>query len=220
MRKIYGVDVSTYQGEIDWKAVADAWRDKDKESPTYGQVLGFAFMKATEGTNYVDDRFIPNHDGAKAAGVPFGGYHFFHFGQDPIAQAEHFLSVTYNRGGEVIPMVDVEGGGQDGLTDLHMLEFRLSQYNMRIERSLGGGQKIIIYTDYGDWNGFMQGTDAFSGHPLWIAEYNNDPAPTLPHGFSSCVIWQFTDHAKIVGIQGNVDEDVLEAPDLSAILRH
>lgn len=216
---IYGVDISSYQGDINWKAVADAWRDKDKKSPTYGKVLGFAYMKATEGTNFVDDRFAANHDGAKAAGVPFASYHFFHFGQDPIAQADHFLNATSGRLGTVIPMVDVEGGGQDGVHDLQHLVFRLAQFNQHVEKALDG-QKIIIYTDYGDWNGFMQGTDAFSGHPLWIAEYNNDPKPTLPNGWKSAVIWQFTSSGHVAGIQGDVDRDRLEVPDLSAILRH
>ena len=63
---IWGVDVSHYQGEIDWEALA-------------AQGVRFAFIKATEGSGHVDERFFANARGAAAAGIPAGGYHFFSF---------------------------------------------------------------------------------------------------------------------------------------------
>ena len=198
------VDISTYQGDVDFEAL--------KNSGVVG-----VFAKATEGLHEVDDRFAQYHDAAKAAGMPFGAYHFFHFGEDPVAQAKHFLSTTDSNHGTILPMVDVEGGGQDCVTDVSTLIHTLSTFLVEVEKTLNG-KKVIIYADYGSWSGFMQGTDAFSGHPFFVAEYNNDAQPTLPAGFSRWVLWQHTDADHEDGISGNVDGDYLNG-NLSAILR-
>ena len=199
-----GIDVSTYQGKIDFAQVKI--------------YAGFVYAKATEGATYVDDQFRANHDGCKAAGIPFAPYHFFHFGQDPVAQAAHFLATIDGYEGTLLPMVDVESGGQDGVTNLPTLITGLSMFLTAIEKTLGG-KRCIIYSDYGDWNGLMQGTDAFSGHPFWVAEYNAQPAPSLPAGFTSWVIWQYSSGGKVPGITGAVDLDRLNGNDLGIIER-
>lgn len=202
-----GIDVSSWQNEIDWKAVKDSGK------------VEFVFAKATEGTDNVDSQFIANHTGCKEAGITFGAYHFFHFGQDPEEQARHFLATISGYEGTLLPMVDVEGGGQDGVTNLATLTALLSAFLRVVEASLGG-KKCIIYSDYGDWNGFMQGTDAFSGHPFFVAEYNSDAEPTLPNGFSDWALWQYTSSGQIPGISGNVDCDRLNSKhDIGAIER-
>ncbi len=201
-----GFDYSAWQGDIDWNQIK-----KD------GKVK-FAFGKATEGIDSVDSNFVKNHDAAKAAGIPVGAYHFFHFGQDPVEQAKHFLSTIAGREGQLLPMVDVESGGQDGVTDLATLISALSAFIVEVEKTLHG-KKCIIYCDYGDWNGFMQGTDAFSGHPFFVAEYNNDKEPTLPSGFKKFDLWQHADNEQIDGIHGNVDADSLNGDSLALISR-
>ncbi len=200
-----GCDVSAWQGAIHWPSVANA-------------AIDFAYLKASEGIGGTDSSFRSFHDGAKAVGLPVGAYHFLHFGQDPIAQAEHFLAVIAGYEGELLPMVDVEGGGQDGVTDLASLESCLSLFLQNVEKSLGG-KRCIIYADYGDWNGFMQGTDAFSGHPFWVAEYNSLTRPDLPTGFTDWVIWQYTSGVVVAGIAGAVDLDRLNGNDLGIIRR-
>ncbi|MGH8165010.1 MAG: glycoside hydrolase family 25 protein, partial [Rhodanobacteraceae bacterium] len=175
----------------------------------------FAYAKATEGTGYADAQFADNHDDAKTRGIPFGAYHFFHFGQDPIAQAQHFLASTDGRRGTLLPMVDVEGGGQDGVSDLGALIRTLAAFNTEIERAVGA--KILIYSDYGDWNAMMGGTDAFAGHPFWVAEYNSDAAPALPTGITRALVWQFSSSGRIPGIAGNVDLDRFLGEDLREI---
>lgn len=205
MAGLPGIDVSAWQGNIRWDEVAKGG-------------IRFAFIKATEGVNGSDVQFKANHDGAKAAGIPFGAYHFMRFGQDPIAQAEHFLSVTNGLGGDLLPVVDVEGGGQDHVSDPATLAKSLAAFNARVEQSLHG-KKILIYTDYGDWNGMMAGTSAFSGHPLWIAEYNHDKSPTLPSGWNHWSVWQHTSGASVRGITGFCDHNVLNGTDLSILSR-
>jgi lysozyme len=198
-----GIDVSTYQGDVDWAAVKASG-------------ISFVYAKASEGQSYVDDRFNDNHDDCGKIGLALGAYHFFHFGIDPVAQANHFIATTKDRVGNLRPVVDVEGGGQDGVTDLPTLVKNLAAFNDTVEDVLG---PLVIYTDYGDWNGFMQGTDAFSGHTLWIAEYNNQAAPSLPNGFKDWVAWQHADNGSVPGIAGNVDLNVTKANDLSGLLR-
>ena len=65
----------------------------------------------------------------------------------------------------------------------------------------------------------MGGTDAFSGHPFWVAEYNNDDAPTLPNGMTQWVLWQYSSSGTIPGIAGRVDLDKLNGLDLGVISR-
>lgn len=170
-----GFDISIDQAVIAWPQV----------------VADFVFAKATEGDTYADANYHVNHDGAKARGIPFGAYHFFHFGDDPVDQAEHFLETIDGYEGTLLPFVDVEADGQDGVTDLTLMVSNLSIFLQRVERTLNG-KRCIIYADYGDWNGMMQGTDAFAGHPFFVAELNDQAAPSLPNGFTDWVLWQWS----------------------------
>ena len=74
-----GLDVSHWEGTIDWKTVSAAG-------------YKFAYTKATESTTYVDDTLKPNVEGANAAGIPIGAYHFYRLAADPKAQADFFLA--------------------------------------------------------------------------------------------------------------------------------
>jgi lysozyme len=193
-----GIDISSYQGDVDFAAVKSS-----------GDV-SFIYAKATEGALFVDDHFERYHDGCKAAGIPFGAYHFLRFDLDPAMQAAHFAATINGRSGELAPMIDVEQS--NGATELSV---RLSAFLAALKPLIA--VQPIIYTSYGFWNGEMQGTDGFSGHRLWVAEYNNDPAPTLPNGWKSWVIWQHSSAGAIPGIAGNVDLDTLNGDDLKLI---
>lgn len=198
---INGIDISDFQPDVDWAAV--------KQS---GQVQ-FAYSKASEGNVYVAKTFIPNHDGCKANGIPFGPYHYFRPYIDPVEQAHFFLAAINGYQGQLLPMVDVE------TTDTYSAQsiiVSLAKFNETVEAKLDG-KRIIIYASSGFWEGSMAGTDAFAGHPYWIAQYNSDAAPTLPQGFSSWVVWQHANNGSIPGIEGNVDLDVLNGDDLGII---
>src|SRR3954468_18448069 len=91
---VEGVDVSDGQGTIDWKAAK-------------GAGLGFAVIKATQGTYNTQKTFASNWSNAKAAGLVRAAYHFFDPTQDGVAQAQHFLSVVGPLGpGDLPPMLD------------------------------------------------------------------------------------------------------------------
>ena len=94
----YGIDVSHHQGEIDWRTVA-------------ANDISFAYIKATEGGDFTDDRFRANWRGAAAAGLPRGAYHFFTLCTPGEAQARHFLRTVPNDPKALPPAVDLEIAG-------------------------------------------------------------------------------------------------------------
>lgn len=198
-----GIDVSYAQGAIDWAGVLSQ------------NTIGFAYTKATEGLSLVDDQFARNWQVTQQRGIPRGAYHFFHFSLDPVQQAQHFLNTVKPAKGDLLPMVDVE---VDNGADIDVKVHTLSQFITTVERAIGG-RRMLIYASYGFWNSAMGGSDAFSGHPLWIAEYNNDPQPTLPNGWNAWSIWQYSDAGSVTGISGSVDMDRLngDGPALAAL---
>lgn len=202
MTGLKGIDVSYAQGEIDWAAVRASG-------------IAFALIKATEGKTSQDSQFSRNWAVSKSVGVVRGAYHFFHFSDDPVEQANSFLASATPQAGDLVPAVDVET--TDGITDANVLVDRLSQFTSAVEKTLKG-RRMLIYTDWNFWNSSMQGSDAFAGHPLWVAEYNRDPAPTLPHGWSNWTVWQHDDNGTVNGITGAVDLDVFNGATLKQLV--
>ena len=91
---VRGVDVSHYQGEIDWGTLAD-------------QKIQFAYLKATEGSSYLDPYFLENWKGAKEAGLKYGAYHFFSYDGSGSQQAEHYIA-SVPMGGALPPVIDLK----------------------------------------------------------------------------------------------------------------
>lgn len=196
---IKGIDVSVDQGQIDWAAVKD------------GADVQFAYAKATEGITYVDEQFRRNRTTCFLRKIPFGPYHFFRPNDDGVAQAEHFLSVA-KPFGALLPMVDVEVA--DGLTATAIVN-QLSRFVNRVEQELHG-KLMIIYTGWSFWNTALAGSDAFAGHPLWVAAYpdayDDSQAPPVPNGWKSATLWQYSESGQVSGIDGSVDLDRIEVP--------
>ncbi len=198
---IRGIDISSYQGDIDFAAVKASG-------------VGFVYAKATQGIGYIDDHYATYHDACKAYGIPFGAYHFLSTQTDPAEQAKHFLTTIAGREGELLPMIDVELAVGTPAT----MVARIAAFMAAVEGTLHG-KKMLLYTYLSFWNTAMNGASDFSGHPLWVAEYNGDPAPTLPAGFRSWTIWQHASIGRVPGIKGDVDLDRLNGDDLSVISR-
>ncbi len=195
------IDISENQGHIDFGIVK-------AENP---DIKGI-YAKATEGRTIQDAKYREYHDGAKSAGIDFGPYHFFHFASStPEDQYANFKSVTDGYTGQLVPMIDVEGASQDGITNVGVLVHRLSQFLQLIEKDLNG-KKAIIYSGYSFWQDVMGGTDCFSGHVFWEAEYSNQASPDIAKGFKSVSIWQKQDNLPVKGISSPVDGDELLIP--------
>jgi lysozyme len=183
-----GVDVSVYQGSIDWTNVKKAG-------------IIFAYARANDGTSYTDPRFSSNWSGMKATGIIRGAYSFFEPSEDATAQANYFLSIIGTlQPGDLPPVLDVEvTDGESAAT----IAAGLTNWIKTVE--LATGRVPVIYTAPGFWNGLIGSTD-FSAYPLWAANWGVT-CPTLPEGWANWAIWQYSDSGTIPGISGSVDLD-------------
>ncbi len=181
-----GIDVSHFQGDVDWTQVKAAGKT-------------FAFAKATQGTEEVDPQFATNWPAMKQAGVVRGAYHFFQPDADATAQAEHFIATVQLEAGDLPPVIDVEvaeGVSTEGIdADVKTwLEKVAAAY----------GVQPILYSDLS----FIQENLAsgFSDYPLWVADYSSDP-PDPPGDWQKWTFWQNSDTGEVAGIDGDVDLD-------------
>jgi lysozyme len=184
-----GIDVSKAQGTVSWPAVTGA-----------GYV--FAYIKATDGQDYVDPDFKANWTGAAQAGLLRGAYHFFRAEDSPEVQADFFWNTVNGMGdGELPLVVDIEKNMDQ--TNSVVLS-NLTQFLQDLERLSGRQPMIYTYTSF--WNGL--GSGGFGNYPLWIAEYTTAPAPVLPNGWTNWVFWQHAQDGKVSGVTGDVDLNV------------
>jgi lysozyme len=189
--RVRGVDVSYYQGRIDWTAVR-----------AHG--VAFAFARVADGGGFVDPAFADNWAGMKAAGVIRGSYQFFRPGEDPLAQAAVFVREIEARGGlrpgDLPPALDVEvtdGVGAD------TLRLRALAWLTQVEAALG--RRPIVYTSPGFWADLDAGP-VFDRYPLWLAHWDT-ACPALPGSWDRWRFWQDATDRTVAGIGEPVDTD-------------
>ncbi|MEE2681967.1 MAG: glycoside hydrolase family 25 protein [Planctomycetota bacterium] len=182
---VEGIDVSHYQGAIDWPVVEKAG-------------IGFAYIKATQGTKWVDPRFAENWKQVGKTGIRRGAYHFFEPDVDGTAQAKHFLSIVSLQKGDLLPVVDVETSGPE-------LAANLELYLAEIKRQTG--LDAMIYVSPAFWNRHLgeRSTTPWP-NPLWIAEYGVS-TPKETKGIGPWIVWQYTQDGRVKGVEGPVDRD-------------
>jgi lysozyme len=178
-----GIDVSHYQGELDWPAVAASG-------------VCFAFIKATDGVDDIDPRFAQNWVGAKAAGIVRGAYHFFRPRLEAQQQAAHFLRVVAMDDMALPPALDVEV--TDGLAP-PALQAGISTWLKAVQAACSCTP--IVYTDPSFWRKNCAGD--FGASPLWLACYAAEPE--VPATWQAWTFWQHTDCGSVNGISGQVD---------------
>jgi len=187
--KVYGIDVSEFQGKINWASVKAAGKS-------------FAVIRVSDGTGHMDPNFASNWKGAKAAGVAVGAYQFFRASEDPTAQADLMLnqlkSVGYGAG-DLPPVVDVEV--TDGVSNATVIA-RTSTWLAHVQAHLGRLPRL--YTSPGWWAG-LGGTVSPLPY-LWVANWGVS-CPTLPSPWGRLRLWQYSDAGSVSGISGNVDLD-------------
>jgi lysozyme len=199
--KVHGIDVSHYQGKVDWAELAKA--QNDEQFP-----LRFVFMKASEGGDLADDAFQANFDSAKAHGFVRGAYHFYNPKTDPVRQADFFIRSVQLRRGDLPPVLDIEQRG----SSKSQLQRDLKIWLQRVEAHYG--VKPILYASYKFKTDYL--TDSvFNTYPYWIAHYYVDSVAYE----GDWKFWQHTDVGTLPGIKGHVDLNVLHGTmeDLEAL---
>lgn len=204
-----GIDVSHWQGTIVWPAVKAAGKE-------------FAFMKASQGTTFVDSTYQTNRVNARAAGIRIGAYHFADPDATPgdaVAEADHFLDAAQPSSGELLPVLDLEQAGGLAVPDLQAW---VKAYMGRIYQRTG--LRSVIYVSPAFWAKYMGDTNwfALNGYKvLWIAHWTTAPSPWVPGqtwGGNNWTFWQYTSSGSVPGISGRVDLDRYNGWDFSRVL--
>ncbi|OEV02591.1 GH25 family lysozyme [Streptomyces oceani] len=194
-----GIDVSHWQGSINWGSVKNAGID-------------FAWMKATEGTGYKDPSFNSNYPNSHKAGLIRGAYHFARPDTSSgAAQANYFVDNggAWSRDDQTLPgVLDIEtnpyGSQCYGKSASQMRSWINDFYTTYKERT---GRDMVIYTTASWWNAC---TNSWTGmadkSPLWVAHWTTG-SPTIPAGFPTWTVWQYTAKGSVSGISGDVDRN-------------
>ena len=207
----FGIDVSRWQSTIDWGPVA---RDGVK----------YAIIRVVNGTNTYDQEFVANWTNAREAGILRGAYQYFRPGQDPIEQADHFLSALRAQGdiGELPPVIDVEET-DDQPPSVVRAGVRAWIDHVQTELNV----RPMIYTGRYFWGPSVCGGDLavcapFAEYPHWHAQYGTNPidppqhvegrtCPNISDTWPRWDFWQYGSRGRIDGIgggQSDVDMNV------------
>lgn len=179
-----GIDLSHHNEVADWSKVEAAQ-------------LAFVILKATDGMDYLDPTFVDRYSALAGTGLIRGAYHFYETNDDPTIQAKWFIKNVPLTKGDLPPIVDIERVKAPVANDLHK-DFKI--FLDLIEDHYGS--KPIIYTGPNFWDHVMK--EHLPNYPLWIAEYGAEN-PTLPDGWQTWTMWQFTDSHTVAGITGAID---------------
>ena len=179
-----GIDVSSYQKDIDWSTTA---ADRN---------IKFVYVKATEGATFTSNHYRRNIENARRYGVRVGSYHFLRTGSSIRSQFENFVSVVKKEEQDLIPLIDVEyrrGWTNQQLRDsVKLFADLLEEYY---------GCRPMIYTSSSFFNSYL--APDFVNYPLFIARYSKT-RPQLTHG-AKWILWQFSERGRIQGIDAYVD---------------
>ncbi|MDQ0090196.1 lysozyme [Paenibacillus anaericanus] len=195
-----GIDVSHWQGQIDWQKVAATG-------------ISFVFIKATQ--NRMDKQFLENVKGAKAAGLLVGAYHYMDDSVTTVDQAKSSAQVFYTAiqaaGGtrvfDLPPVMDYESNK----SNLNKATITLVAKTFLEEIYRLTGVKPMLYT----YPSFISNFSGLNSYPLWIARYSATQIPVDASGWSRWTFWQYSDGSvggvlpngtrKVDGINGTVD---------------
>jgi GH25 family lysozyme M1 (1,4-beta-N-acetylmuramidase) len=200
-----GIDVSHWQGTIDWAKVRASGRT-------------FAFAKATEGIGWEDSSYDQNKAGAMAAGVKFGAYHFARPGSnDPVVEADWFVDTAKLQHGMLLPVLDLELTG--GLSTAALTTW-VKAWLQRVDQRIGA--KPMIYASPSFWRAAMGDTRWFADNGyamLWVANWGvtTPSVPASNWGGRSWTFWQYTSDGTVPGISGRVDLDLYHFGSFAAV---
>jgi lysozyme len=190
---VQGIDVSKWQGDIDWRKVQAAG-------------VQFAYIKATEGGDHIDPKFHQNWRGAKRAGVLRGAYHFVYWCRPAHEQALWFVLNVPSDPDALPPVLDVEWNAHSKTCPSRISPARA---RAKIEVLLDAmrahtGKEPIIYTDITFHKQVLQGR--LRDRNFWLRSVAAEPRKVYRD--RPWLFWQFTTTGRVNGIQGTVDRNV------------
>lgn len=187
--KSFGIDVSAYQGSINWEEV----KQIEDQYP-----IDYVFVRATAGNNKVDPQFQRNWKGAQHNGLLRGAYHYYRPNENSLEQAQLFIQTVKLEKGDLPPILDIEKLPKN--QSMANLKKGLRKWLMAVEAHYQ--VRPIIYSGEKYYTDFLK--EAFSDYPFWIANYNFY-RETIAEDW---LFWQFTENARVSGIDGPVDVNI------------
>lgn len=176
---VRGVDISYYQGEINW------------EELSADEHVSFAFIKATEGSNHQDERFTENWNNARDAGVYVGAYHFVSFESSGETQADNFISIVPKQANSLPPVLDLELYNEETMANPPSKAKVHEILDTMIERLEDHyGVKPIIYTSSNLYMKYLLGS--YWGYDLWMSNTSCEP-------LANWTFWQYSFEGKLPG---------------------
>ena len=185
---IQGIDISHYQGKINWKNIS-------------AQEIRFVYMKATQGINFQDKQFQYNWKETKKYKIPRGAYHFFDLCASGQLQAKNFIRTVPLDDSMLPPVVDLELF-KNCITPPTKEKFLVELKIFTIELEARYKKKPMLYVIWDVYEKYLIGE--MKDHPLWISDPWNSDEPALPEK-KEWILWQYDYEGKVKGISGYVD---------------
>ncbi len=187
--KVFGIDVSTYQEDIDWQKVNTI----NDQFP-----IDFVFIRATMGEKSIDDKFSRNWSKIRNRAILRGAYHYFRPNENSVKQAKNFIRKVQLHPGDLPPVLDIEE---------HPKQQSMDSLKVGLKRWLDGVEahykvKPILYSGDKFYSDFLE--KEFANYTLWIANYNFWIENPKEHW----AFWQFSEKGSVAGIRGNVDLNI------------
>lgn len=206
--EVFGIDVSHYQGNIDWHKVSKLKKfsydrkssNNKSERITTNSKVEFVFIKSTEGSTFVDKKFKRNLKGCIKYGIPRTGYHYYRFNSDPKRQAQNYIKNVPKSEINLPPVIDLEYKGNRSLFPSEIIKkpsikktfiLRLEILCYELEKHYG--QKPIFYTSPSFYSKFIKGN--FPDNPIWISDLRPVKSPNCDWLF-----WQNSWKGQVQGI--------------------
>lgn len=187
---VRGIDVSHHQGKIDWKKLAT-------------QNIRFAYIKATEGEDFLDEDFKQNWNAAKDAGIVPGAYHYFTLCKTGYEQANNFLTrIGLPSSSSLPPAVDLEFGGNcKARPTPEAFRKELKVFIDLVEQAWGC--RVVLYSTSDFYPVYLE--NDFLQNPLWMRNLYWQPDES---SYRKWQFWQYANRGKLEGIKGFVDLNV------------
>ncbi len=181
---VKGVDVSSYQGEIDWETLAS-------------EDIAFVFMKATEGSSFVDECFEYNFEEVQKTELAAGAYHFFSYDSEGVTQAENFIKTVQPFEGMMPPVVDLEfyGDKEKNPPDRKYVDVQLKAMLDTLEEHYK--LKPIIYATEKSYELYLSGD--YEEYDIWIRNVITKPELSDQRDWT---FWQYTNRERLSGYSG------------------